>query len=318
MSHPTVIAHQLSAPEGPTVGPGDWILNVCSFTRDESWPTRGGDIVATRLTDPFATLTVFNTGTESVAGIPAALAFGPDGALYVTDEGRRAIVRVTSDLGTEDFIYRYNDAPINGPNDLSFDPDGNLFFTDPWGSSLDNPIGAIYGYDWATGVLHQIDTNLAFPNGIVVRGRRLYAAETLTRRIYVYDIHGPGQAGNRDLFCLLPDVDDIDVHGPDGMAFNRDGTLFITHFGGRGVHVYDRTGEHLDTIDPGGVNPTNVCFGGPDHRKLLITVDDTAQLVALDVDVPGDVINHCPSTTANLGWDARLASLATTEGEERT
>ncbi len=318
MADPSVIADELCAPEGPTVGPADWVLNVCSFTRDESWPTRGGDIVATRLTDPLRSFIVFNSGTKEVDGIPAALAFGPDGALYVTDEGRRTILRVTSDLQTEDFIDSFHGEPLNGPNDLSFDPDGNLFFTDPWGSSLDEPIGAVYGYDWAAAELHRIDDGLAFPNGIVVRHGNLYAAETLTGRIYVYHVDGAGRASNRDLFCQLPSVDDIDVHGPDGMAFDRDGRLFVTHFGGGGVHVYDRRGQYLDTIDPGGANPTNVCFGGAGHRTLLITVDDTARLVALDVDVPGDVVNHCPSITANPDWDARLATLESTDREECT
>ena len=40
----TTFATELCAPEGPTAGPDGWILNVCSFTRDEAWPTRGGDI----------------------------------------------------------------------------------------------------------------------------------------------------------------------------------------------------------------------------------------------------------------------------------
>jgi sugar lactone lactonase YvrE len=194
-------AERLCAPEGPVVGPNGWILNVCSFTRDESWPTRGGDITATHISRPLQTHTVFNTSTAQVTGIPAALAFGPDGALYVTDEGRRAMVRVDADGIQTDFISRYEGRPINGPNDLFFDADGNLFFTDPFKSSLDNPIGAVYGYERAAGELHKIRDGMAFPNGIVARDGRLYVAETCTNKIWAYDIVGPGQAENESEFC---------------------------------------------------------------------------------------------------------------------
>ena len=110
------------------VGPNGWILNVCSFTQPEHGSAfRGGDISATHVDTPRQTHRLFNTSTRDVAGIPAALAFGPDGALYVTDEGRRSIVRVDPRGGITDFVQGFGGCPLNGPNDLSFDPDGNLF-----------------------------------------------------------------------------------------------------------------------------------------------------------------------------------------------
>ena len=118
MKTPVTFAEKLSAPEGPVVAPNGWILNVNSFTlKDPDRPRLGGDITATHQSRPMITHTVFNTSTDEVAGIPAALAFGPDGCLYVTDEGRRSIVRVTPEGRKSDFIYQYQGKPINGPND---------------------------------------------------------------------------------------------------------------------------------------------------------------------------------------------------------
>src|SRR3954454_829370 len=90
-----LIAEGLSNVEGPAVAPQGWVLNVCSISRPaEGWFTRGGDVTATHRDRPLDTRVLFNTSTAEKQGIPAALAFGPDGCLYVTDEGRRSIVRV--------------------------------------------------------------------------------------------------------------------------------------------------------------------------------------------------------------------------------
>lgn len=303
--HYDVIARGLCAPEGPTVAPSDWVLNVCSFARDDAFPTVGGDIVATSLRTQESRV-VLNTSSAATTGIPAALAFGPDECLYIADEGHRSILRVDSRGQVSELVSAYQGERLNGPNDLSFDRHGNLFFTDPWTSSLENPIGAIYGYAWETGRLHLIRGGLAFPNGIIARGDKVYAAETLTQKIFEYDITGPGVAENERLFCTLPDVEDLEVHGPDGMAFDTAGRLYVAHFGGAGVQVYGPDGSYLRTIYPGGTNPTNVCFGGPGHSDLFITVDDTAELVRIPIDGTGERINFCPSAVSSHAWRAML------------
>ena len=294
MIQPAPFASRLCAPEGPVAGPDGWILNVCSFTRAAAWPTRGGDICATHVGTPGSTERLFNTSGDGVDGIPAALAFGPDGALYVTDEGHRAILRVTPDGTRSRWVDAFDGEPLNGPNDLCFDADGSCFFTDPWGSSLANPVGAVYGRA-AAGDVHRIDSGMGFPNGIVVRGERLYVAETLRSCVWVYDIVSPGAAVDRRLFCRQPPVPDAPVCGPDGMAFDSEGNLLVTHYGSGHVFVYDAGGVEVDRIPCGGTSPTNVCFGGADHTTLFITVDDTGEIVTVDWGVRGQTLDFCPS-----------------------
>jgi gluconolactonase len=301
-------------PEGPVVGPNGWILNVCSFAApDPGWSVQGGDISATHVSRPLVTHTVFNTSTPEVAGIPAALAFGPDGCLYVTDEGRRSVARVTPDGLVEDFITTFDGKRINGANDLSFDADGNLFFTDPWGSSPDNRIGQIFGYTWATGELHLIAEGMAFPNGIVVRDGRLYAAETYANTIWVFDVSGPGMASGKSEFCRMPDVPDSPVmwqgkpiSGPDGMAFDDAGNLYVAHVGSGFIYVYDRDGRQIDAIPSGARKPTNVCFGGPALDMLYVTVDEPCIVERFDLGVTGQRLNFCPSSTADHPWARML------------
>jgi hypothetical protein len=100
-------------PEGPVVGPGGWIFNVCSFTQPEHGLSfHRGDVSATHVSAPLDTHRVFNTSTSSITGIPTALAFGPDGALYVTDEGRRSIVGVDPSGLLTDFIDSFAGQPL--------------------------------------------------------------------------------------------------------------------------------------------------------------------------------------------------------------
>jgi gluconolactonase len=311
----TTIARRLAAPEGPTIVGEDLLVSVCSLDRDPAWPTRGGDIVVTMRGAEPTTRIVFSTSTEDVTGIPAGLAFGPDGALYVADEGHRAMLRVTADLEQTAFISMFEDTPINGPNDLSFDEDGNLFFTDPWTSSASNPVGAVYGYEWGPGELRRIDHGLAFPNGIVIRAGWLFVAETFTNTVWRYRISGPGQAGERELFCRLPDVPGVEVQGPDGMAFDTAGRLYVAHLGSGAVHVFDPDGRPLDPIPVGGSHPTNVCFAGPSLDRLIVSVDDAGELQEIELGVEGDRLNHCPTRRADHPWTVALRELLE-EGRE--
>ena len=305
-------------PEGPVVGPGGWILNVCSFSIPEKgWPARGGDISATHVSRPLVTHAVFNTSTADVDGIPAALAFGPDGCLYVTDEGRRSIVRVDPDGVQSDFITTHEGRRINGANDLSFDLEGNLFFTDPWGSNADNRVGQVFGYEWNSGDLHLIDSGMAFPNGIVVADGRLYVAETYTNTIWLYEVSGAGQATGRTEFCRMPDAPDSPViwqgkplAGPDGMALDEDGNLYVAHVGTGNVYVYDPQGHELEALPTGGAKATNVCFAGPGYDELYVTVDDTWSIIRFDLGVRGRRLSFCPSLTDDHPWARMLPSIA--------
>jgi sugar lactone lactonase YvrE len=294
-----IVATGLAAPEGPVLAAGDWILNVCSLDRPSA-TTRGGDIVGTRWGRPETRTVVFNTSTDARPGIPASLAFGPDKALYVADEGRRAILRVGNDRAQEEWVGGENGPALNGPNDLSFDSNGALFFTDPWTSSAANPVGAVYGFS-ADGKLTKIDDGMAFPNGIVVRDGRLLVAETYRNCIWAYDVVGAGRAINKRLFCTLPEVPDAAFHGPDGMAFDSNGNLYVAHYGAFCVRVFASDGELLRSIMTQG-NPTNVCFGGPRFEHLVATIDDRGELHAYDIGALGDRINYCPSADPTHAW----------------
>lgn len=226
----------------------------------------------------------FNTG-----GIPAGLAFHPDGSLYVADEGEHihGVMRITPDGQATIVVNEYQGKPLNGANDLVFDRSGVLYFSDPWGSSAEQPVGGFYRL-FPDGTLEQIDTGLAFPNGVALTADESFVilAETFRNRLLRYRIGPDGSVGPREHWA--------DTHlppGPDGMAFDEHGDLYVAHFAGSCIDVFDATGKRIDEIRVPGANPTNVAFGGPDNKTLVITEVATASLYRVRLNVAGQRLN---------------------------
>lgn len=226
----------------------------------------------------------FNTG-----GIPAGLAFDSDGNLYVADEGDdlHGILRITPDKRLEIVVNEFEGKPLNGANDLMFAPDGALYFSDPWRSGIDNPVGGFYRY-LPDGRLERLDHGLAFPNGVAVAadGSAVYLAETGHNRILRYAIVADGAVGQREHWADLPGRVPSGC-GPDGMAFDERGFLYVAHFGGGRVAVFAPDGSLADEILAPGKQVTNCAFGGPERKTLVITDVETASLYRVELDVAG-------------------------------
>ena len=225
-----------------------------------------------------------NTG-----GIPAGLAFHRDGTLYVADEGEQwhGVLKVTPDGTITPWVQSYEGQPLNGANDLVFDRQGVLYFSDPWGSSLEKPIGGFYRA-FADGRLEQIDRGLAFPNGVAVdaAGTAVFLAETLHNRILRYELRPDGSIGGRDEFARL-----AGHPGPDGMAFDEEGNLYVAHWGEGRVDVFDRSGKEIDQIPTPGRSTTNCAFGPPsDRTTLIITEVESASVYRLRLGVRGQAL----------------------------
>jgi gluconolactonase len=224
---------------------------------------------------------VFNTG-----GIPAGLAFAPDGALWIADEGDdiHGLLRVDLATGSREIVANeFNGKALNGANDLVFGADGTIYFSDPWRTSLENLTGGFYRL-LPNGELDQIDTGLAFPNGVAIdpAGAFVYLAETQRNRILRYSINADGSMGSCEHWADTPTPP-----GPDGMAFAANGELFSARFNGWGVDVYAADGSHQEHIHIPGAKTTNCCFGGPGNSTLYVTDVETESLYTVELNVAG-------------------------------
>jgi gluconolactonase len=202
----------------------------------------------------------FNTG-----GIPAGLAFHPDGSLWVADEGENihGILRISADgKRSEIVVNEIEGAPLNGSNDLVFDKDGVLYFSDPW----DAP-GGFYRY-FPDGKLEQLDNGLQFPNGVALTaaGDAVILAESGMNRLLRYPIAADGTVGAREIWTELDGA-----FAADGMAYDERGDLYVAHYGGGHVDVVNPDGETVEQILVPGAEVTNVAFGGEDNKTLVIT-----------------------------------------------
>lgn len=250
-------------PEGPTFDREGNLLVVDVDT---------GDIL--RISPKGRVETFVNTG-----GAPNGAKFHANGDLYVADR-ERGILAVSPDGAIRAVIDQYQDKPFNGPNDLLFDSKGNLFFTDPHGSSAENPFGCVYRFS-SSGELTRLASGLAFPNGLVMSKdeRFLFVADTRKNRILRYVLDPPVRSY---IFSQLSGG-----WGPDGIAFDVVGNLYVAHYGGGEVLVLNPKGEVAERVSIKGGFPTNVAFGGPDHRTVYVTEVETGSVYRFKADYPG-------------------------------
>ena len=236
-------------------------------------------------------------------GRPNGLAVDRDGVIWVAESGEPLLLRVAMDGRTECFLTGCGDERFLFPNDLCFGPDGALYLTDsgilPNDLAPGNVIhphydqlpydGRVYRIDTATKAITRLDSGLRLTNGIAFGpDQNLYVNETLTGLIYRYRWHPDGTVGSREAFgqVIRPDAPP-GFRGPDGMAFGRDGRLYVAVYGQGDVTVLDATGAVAERLPTQGSLPTNVAFGHPDDPHLYVTEYELGQLERLPVATSG-------------------------------
>ncbi len=284
-----VVAEGLVFPEGP-VALDDGSLLVAEIRRG----------VITRVPAD-------GTGRPEVVaepgGGPNGAALGPDGALYVCNNGGPdaeyqggRIERVDLDTGKVEVLYDACDGRrLAGPNDLVFDADGGFWFTDTGKFLADvrHYGGLFHAHADGSGIVRVMD-KVDAPNGIGLSpdGRTLYWVETLSGRLYGREIVGPGELAhdrNHDPDSLVGSVPGVQMF--DSLAVAADGSVCIgtlisgvvTRISADGREVTQHTlpGELADPM------VTNLCFGGPDRRTAYVTLSDTGRVVACTWPTPG-------------------------------
>jgi gluconolactonase len=240
--------------------------------------------------------------TIAVTGEPNGLTVDGENVLWVADTGPPALIRLELDGRFERVLTAFGSEAFVYPNDLCFGPDGMLYLTESGVTDADLAPGGVFRPDWKTveldGRVYRIDPQsleierlaggIRYANGLAFGpDNALYVAETLSGAILRYEWSG-GTLGEPDVFGNVDDPAKPDVfRGPDGMAFDIDGNLYVAVFGQADVTVLDPGGDVVRRIETPGGQTTNVCFGFGASEQLYVTEYEYGQLERFDVGVRG-------------------------------
>jgi len=296
-----LVVEGLKFPEGPiAMADGSVILTEIE---------RG---VLTRVTPDGRKSTVAECG-----GGPNGAAIGPDGAIWVTNNGGSfqwlkqngltipgptppghkggSIQRVDIASGKVETIYETCDGrPLFGPNDLVFDRQGGIWFTDHGrGTPTGRDFGGLY-YALTDGskIVRGRD-HLISPNGVGLSPDETtaYVADTQLGRLWAFDIAAPGELAPPAGFapgrvvCNLPGFQLL-----DSLAVEAGGKVCVATIINGGITAFDADGatEHFPFPD---LVVTNICFGGADMRDAWVTCSSTGKLYKCRWPRPGLKLN---------------------------
>ncbi|MEP7100803.1 MAG: SMP-30/gluconolactonase/LRE family protein, partial [Burkholderiales bacterium] len=289
-----ILATNLNFPEGPIAMPDGSVVFVEIGAGQLSRWQPNGKVEA-----------VAKTG-----GGPNGAAIGPDGACYVCNNGGfvwhtdpnggryphgRApdyaggrIERIDMVSGkVERLCDRTDRGPLSSPNDIVFDAHGGFWFTD-LGSMGEREIerGRIC-YARADGsMIRDVVVPMLTPNGIGLSpdGKTLYVAETVTARVWAFEVSGPGELALRPFPALTPGtlLYAANVYCMfDSLAVEANGNVCVATIGPpgiAGITVISPQGELVERVAMPDRSTTNICFGGTELRTASITLSRSGRL----------------------------------------
>lgn len=248
----TPFAPGLDHPEGVAWGPDSRV-----YAGGEA-----GQVYRIRLED--GTIETYaNTG-----GFVLGMAHDAAGNVYACDMGRCDVVKVTPAGEVTTYSSGLPERAMRVPNYPVFDAAGNLYVSDSgdWGERN--------GFIWRIkpGGAAEVWNESAngFTNGMCLGpdGRSLYVVESTPPLISRLPINEDGSAGAREIVVELPRT------VPDGVAFDVEGNLYISMYTPDAIYRYGHDGKLTILYDDWErliLNaPTNIAFGGPDLKTLLI------------------------------------------------
>lgn len=213
-------------------------------------------------------------------GAPNSIAIDSLDRVWFCDAKKSYVSLLYPDTGEIKHICEKADGKrLCSPNDLTIDSRGNVIFTCVNGASVKLARGYVCALN--SNGAKKIITEKYFANGVGVSpdGKKLVIAETHKKRLLIGDWDAEKLVWSNEK--VLAEVGG-DV-GPDGMAFDKNGNVYVAVYGGRAIKVVSPEGEIIKEIKLSGKNPTNCAFT-PDGC-LLVTEDERDELLKIKLDV---------------------------------
>ena len=159
------------------------------------------------------------------------------------------------------------DKPLNRLNDGKTDPRGRLWF-----GSMDNlerniESGSLYCLD-NNFKLTKVDSNYTITNGpAFIDTKNFFHTDSRKKIIYKIKIDNNLNIKRKKIFKKFSKFDG----SPDGMTIDKLKNLWVCHFGGACISVFNKKGKKIHKIDLPAKNVTNCTFGGKNNTDLFIS-----------------------------------------------
>ena len=159
------------------------------------------------------------------------------------------------------------DIPLNRINDGKTDPEGKLWF-----GTMDNPErsiknGSLYCLDKKL-ILHKVDRNYFITNGpAFIDSKNFYHTDSRAKTIYKIKINNKLEIIKKKIFKKFNPKDG----SPDGMTLDKNKNLWVCHFGGGCISVFNSKGKKIHKIKFPAKNITNCVFGGKNFSELFVS-----------------------------------------------
>ena len=159
------------------------------------------------------------------------------------------------------------DKPLNRINDGKTDLQGKLWF-----GTMDNPErkiknGSLYCLDRSL-KLHKVDTKYYITNGPTFINNNTFLHTDSSRKIiFKIKINNKYEIIKKTIFAKFSKNDG----SPDGMTIDNKKNIWICHFGGACISVYNLKGKRIFKLKFPAKNITNCTFGGKNMDNLYAT-----------------------------------------------
>jgi len=159
------------------------------------------------------------------------------------------------------------DKPFNRLNDGKTDPTGRLWFGSM--DSLERNIqnGSLYCLDKKL-KLTKVDKKYIITNGpAFINENNFYYTDSRKKNIYKIKVNSKLKLIKKKIFLKF----NKKMGSPDGMTLDVKNNLWVCHYGGACIIVYNSKGKKIHRIELPVKNITNCTFGGTNNSELFIT-----------------------------------------------
>ena len=213
---------------------------------------------------------------------PTSIAPLAGSRFLVTCHEGRAIVTIGDD-GYPRSIHRADSAgvAVGNPNDAIADGRGGVYVSSSGVFAIDAPAEGRILHISPERRIRVVASGIRYANGVALTpdGKRLLVSEHLNRQVLSYAIQPDGKLKERGVFVKLDTTvrrakGSSDRAGPDGLAFDPAGNLYIAEYGAGRVLVIDPSGRLKRAITIAARYVTNVTLD-PTGSALFVTAPES-------------------------------------------